>query len=366
MLKFDVTNKVSVVVEGTKFQSNVQKFITKVTDITESVTKGWTLEYTPRLNSAGELNEPSQTFNAIEVPNFTEIQNQVFGAVIYFAQDAEVNAEIAQGKPRVRRVYEEEGRPFRITVSKQKNSFYVLLRVVDETSPFYMVALEFTVTPDRNNPNVPYIVGINQRLNPATGSYTTFDAFFVDSKRMFIEVYRNGEIFNLGNTVITGQTQQGFTVDRVNSAIQYIQKVDTVFKAQAFIVEQSIMEYAFAVAKEQAQSMATQAPQQGAGLGAFFSIGSGLPNQPVNQMYTGQPSFQTPQFAQGAPVMPQQFAGFQPGQQYVNPQQPAQQQFGIPQGVQQPVYQAPPMQQTAFQTQSAPVNISASDLPSGL
>lgn len=379
LFNYNLAGKVDVAVAGTKFHNNVQKFITVVTDTVEgSPTKGWAIEYTPRLNSQGELYEPSQTLNSIAVPNFGAIQEQVFGAVIAFASDAEVNAEIAANKQRVRRVYEAEGNPFRITVSKQRNSFYVLLRVIDTTSPFYMVALEFTVTPDRMNPNVPYIVGIGQRLNAQTGVYTTFDAFFVDSKRMFIEVYRNDNQYNLAQTVITGQSQNGYTIDNRASSIQYIQKVDTVFKAQAFIVEQAIMEYAFAIAKDHTAGL-QQAPQvQGGGFANFF----GAPQQQAAPQFGGQPQlgqqpapqfggqpqfgggFQAPQQGfQAAPVMNQQFQGFQPGQMF-NPNAgfaaPQQQQAGFT----APHQQAAPQQ--PFQAPQGAVAPTVADLPLGI
>lgn len=367
LFNYDVTGKVEVLVTGTKFQNNAQKFLVAVTDVVEgSPTKGWSLEYTPRLNSQGELFDPSQTFNTISVPNFSEIQNQVFGAVMFFAQDQEVNAEIAQGKTRVRRVYEGADRPFRITVSKQRNSFYVLLRVVDATSPFYMVALEFTVTPDKMNPNQPYIVGIGQRLNQTTGVYTTFDAYFVDSKRMFIEVYRNNEMYNLGNTVITGQSQNGYTIDNRNSAIQYIQKVDTIFKAQAFIVEQSIMEYVFMVAKEQTTNVQAQqqAPATNGGFANFFGNAGQQPqfNQQAPQFNVQPqfnqpaPMFQAPQFPQGTAPMQQSFQGVQPNQMFQS-QQPAPQFNPGFNGQQAPAFQAPTEGVT---------NVTVSDLPPGL
>lgn len=370
LFNYEVAGKVEVLVTGSKVQNNVNKFITNVTDIVEgSPTKGWSLEYTPRLNSQGELYEPSQTFNSITVPNFSTIQDQVFGAVVFFAQDSEVNSEIQSGKQRVRRVYESENNPYRITVSKQRNSFYVLLRVVDATSPFYMVALEFTVTPDKMNPNQPYIVGINQRLNAATGAYTSYDAFFVDSKRMFVEVYRNNNNYNLANTRIIGQDQNGYTIDNRNTSIQYIQKVDTIFKAQAFIVEQSIMEYAFAVAKEQTVNVQTQQQQAAnTGLGAFFNQGQAMQQPQFNQQAGGFQ--QTPPFPNGAPVMNQQLQGFQAGQQFqgyapnpqttpINAGQPFNPGFTAP----QPMTGFAP-QQTAFVPQQPQIEVS--DLPPGL
>lgn len=296
LFNVNLEGKVEAKLGSTEVRNNQTKYQAIAKDITTSVTQGWELTFLPQVSSNGTVEDFSKAVHNVKIPNYTQMKAIVLEAAGAFVS----NPQNATTKKPV--VFEGEGQPFRITVIKQKNSLSVTVRVKDVTSPFYMIAIEFIVTPDKTNPSVPYIVGEADNHNVATDEFFSYNAFFVGKKRMYAEIYANNNELTTSIAIKEHKGGKTYAIDRQNTLIQYIQKVDSIYKAEAYIIESSVS--AFLVEKLSATILdihhnrqATEAPQQqpqqaapvSQGFAAFFG---GQQQQQAAPMYTEQPASQ--------------------------------------------------------------------------
>jgi hypothetical protein len=346
-----IASSIKVEVKSPVYKSGKMKFPVLVTDVSNSFTNGWFVQYNPVSQENGtRLYDGSETFSELHIARFSELKSFIETANYYFTQGAQVESI---GGDRKRAIYEPNGL-IRLTVTSQKNSNAVTVTIVDEKSPFYMLSIQFTVTADKSGNNAFYVVGTdNERWDRNTDVFKEFSGNFAPRKARFYRVQQtqNGPAtLRAKIPVINNQyainNDGTFQVDTKLASPEYIQVITNEYKALAYIYEQSLMKNAFEKALAQGlpavqnqTSSQPQAQQQQAQSGfnpAFGIPGAGTPNpnanpSPAPQTFEQQQAQQQQAQQQQAPQAP------------AAPQAPQQNNFSTP-GPSETTNPAPGMQ----------------------
>lgn len=312
-IKETLSKSVSVEVKAPVYRNQKPKHPVIVTDLSQSVTSGWSLTYLPQLFDGNRLYNGSETFDSLSISQFNTIHQIILSAHHYFMTGQQVT-DISNNRKRA--IYELQG--LRVTVTSQTNSVSVVLSVTDETSPFHMLSVAFTVTPNKNAPGSFYVIGSDKSWNKETDTFETYEGYFASPKRRFIRVNNNNNTPTI-KAGFTGQLPDSSLIVDVNKTnLEYIQVISSKYRALAYIVEQELMEFAFARALEQGvQATAPQMVQTNASfIPAFTLPGASLVNNqpPVNQappvQQTGYNPMMQQQMQQAPPPVPFAPVGF--------------------------------------------------------
>lgn len=366
-IKNIVASNISVEVKAPIQRQGKTRIPVLVTDVSESFTKGWFLQYnpTPQENNT-RLYDPAGTFSELRIANFSALKNLVDTANMYFLQGHSV--ETIQGGRR-RAIYELGH--VRLTAMSQPNSVRVTVTITDENSPFYMMSINFTVS---SNDGQPYIIGSDKNWDRNTDSFVEYSANFTGRKVRYFRVHQeqNGPALLRAKIAVNngmyGINQDGtIQVDTQASAgeIEYVQPVNNEFKALAYIYEQAIMEKAFEKAISQGLPTAQQAPNNyqapqvpqmpnANGFTPAFNLGAPAPAPqnfapqapqnagiPLSNQVPGAPNLNSVP-ANGFPTPPANNGGFPANAGFPAPQAPQQEQQQHHQQPQQPAMSGAP------------------------
>ena len=189
-----IASAIAVEVKPARTFNNLSKYPVIVKDISSSVTSGWYIQYNPFLKDDGTLRDGSETFSEVNIPNFSAMQNYIFSAKYYFLNGyGDIKDITRNGKPAKRVIYENNVQGFRFTVTSQAKSVQVTVTVTDETSPFYMMSIPFTVCLS-NTVNGYYIIGSDKNFDNNTGYFKEYDASFAKGKKRFLQIYQEKNI----------------------------------------------------------------------------------------------------------------------------------------------------------------------------
>lgn len=322
MVKQIVGNAIKVEVKSPIQQAGKTKYPVIVTDVSQSATSGWFIQYNPTPQDNGtRLDDRSEAFSELTIAGFDGICNMILTANYYFLQGYQVET-LRTGRKRAS--YEPDNR-FRLTVVQQENSTAVTLTVKDDASPFHMLSIKFTVKTDGQGN--PYIIGADKFWDRNTNTFhEPSNASFAPRKARFYRIFQQqGQAPMLRAKIAVNNNQYAinhdgtFAVDTNASAPEYVQVISSEYKALAYIYEQALMEKAFEMALAQGlpnsqPSMPGYAPNPNTGMPSFtpaFSVGNmGAPNPnatwtPAPQNPAPQPGIQQPAF-QPAPAGNQQ------------------------------------------------------------
>lgn len=255
-------NNVEVTVGQPFMRNNSTKFPVRVTDKTQgSFTQGWSIEYTPNLNRQSKLVDSASAINRVIIPNYDVVREMVVTAHNQFLQGVGVSLN---GNNQRSAKYEQPN--VVLDVFENQSSLAVQLKIVDETSPFYLLLMNFTVMQDRVQIGNLYVGDTDKNFNPQTRTTFANDAYLGPKKHRYYKVNR-----------INGQDQVSRTISYVQNAVSIERKFATLFDAY-------IMNYAF----DKVLSMVLQqAPQQP--MNNNFNQGVyGLPRQNNNVVNNGQ------------------------------------------------------------------------------
>lgn len=309
-IKSVIASSIKVEVKPPVTKSNKTRFPILVTDVGHSFTSGWFVQYNPVAQDNGtRLYDGSETFSELHIARFSELHNLILTANYYFIQGVQVE-QLAENRKRA--IYEPTP-ALRLTVTSQQNSVSVVATITDESSPFHMMSIKFTVTPSNSGDGSYYVVGTdNERWDRNTDTFKEYNASFAPRKGRFYRVHQQQNqpaTLRAKLAVSNGQyaiNHDGtFAIDTNAAAPEYIQVITNEFKALAYIYEQALMSKAFELALAQGLPVAqysnpgapAQPQQQPSNFVPAFSLnGIGNPNPtPVNGMVPpAQPQQQAP------------------------------------------------------------------------
>lgn len=246
-----IANSIQVEVKNPIMRNGSMKYPILVTDISNSFTKGWYIQYNPILQDNGtRLYDGAETFSELNIANFSELQKLIITADYYFLQGQGVE-QLSSGQKIAK--YEINNQ-VRLSVTQKQNSVSVVVTVIDENSPFYMMSIPFSVT----NNGQPYIVGTQDFWDRNTDMLKTYNAIFAPRKRRFYRVFqeKNGPAMLRAKIAVENNQYKinpdgTFEVDVNASVPEYIQVVTNEYKAMAYIYERLIMDIAFERALQQ-------------------------------------------------------------------------------------------------------------------
>lgn len=320
------------------------RFPILVTDVSQSFTSGWFVQYNPVAQDNGtRLYDGAETFSELHIARFSHLKQIVETANYYFLQGVQVET-LSEGRKRA--IYELEG--VRLTATSQSNSVSVVVTIVDEKSPFHMLSIPFTVVLNNSGDGSYHVIGSDtERWDRNTDTFKEFNANFAPRKGRFYRVQQQqNQPATLRAKIAVKNGQYAinydgtFEVDTKSAAPDYIQVITNEYKALAYIYEQALMAKAFEMALAQGLPTAnpiapnTNAPIPPAGASAFV------------------PAFNLGNAGQPAPVPQQQAPA--PVQQQVPAPQSAGSNLAFPAPAQTPAQTPVP---------SAPAGVSAGDLP---
>ncbi|WP_067923990.1 hypothetical protein [Alicyclobacillus shizuokensis] len=231
-----------------------------VTDASESITKGWSLTYYPRLYTQGNprLYDGKETFSALRIANFTPVYNEVLS----LDQRFRAGDGVQQSQRGAYAVYEYPG-VARFSVRQNQNSVSVNMVITDERSPFYMLMINFKVTDSKSAPGQRHLIGSDAQWDANTDTFVEHNAQFAPSKARFLRIHQESrEDQPKIRALVTGMSEQGALISTENAEIVYLQPISSKYAAMAYIVEQEILEHALAEALKQLQAQAVQPPAQ--------------------------------------------------------------------------------------------------------
>ncbi|ARC67242.1 hypothetical protein B14_200031 (plasmid) [Bacillus licheniformis] len=254
-IKQIVSSSIRVDVQDPVTRSGKKKYPVVVTDMGDSFTSCWSIKYFPTAQNNGQrLYDGAQTFSTLSIYKFSKIHNLILTANHYFLENQ--NVEVMKGGRR-RAIYEHNNN-VRLTVTSQANSVLVVLTVIDEESPFYMLSIPFNVVLSNDNSGNYYIIGSEDRWDRTVDMFTESNASFAPGKARFYRVHQNTNQPPILNAKIASNNGQfmihpngSFAVDVEAAPPEWIQVITNEYKALAYIYEQAIMEVAFKKAIEQ-------------------------------------------------------------------------------------------------------------------
>ncbi len=255
-IKEVIGSSIKVEVKNPVTKAGKLRYPILVTDMGNSFTSGWFIQYNPVSQDNGtRLYDGSETFSELHIARFSEVHNLILTANHYFLQNAHVEV---MGDGRKRAIYEPNG-AIRLTVTSQANSTLVIVTIVDEKSPFYMMSIPFTVVLSHDNSGNYYIVGTdNERWDRNTDTFKEFNANFAPRKARFYRVYQQQNQpatlrakIQVNNNQYAIHTDGTFAVDTKSAPPEYIQVINNEYKALAYIYEQALMSKAFEMAISQ-------------------------------------------------------------------------------------------------------------------
>ncbi|WAT23514.1 hypothetical protein O0R52_22290 (plasmid) [Bacillus halotolerans] len=254
-IKQIVSSAIKVEVNKPVIKNGKKKYPVVVTDMGQSITSGWSIKYLPTAQNNGQrLYDGSQTFSALNIHKFSKIHNLIITANHYFLGNQ--NVEVMMDGRR-RAIYEPDNK-IRLTVTSQSNSVVVVVTVIDEESPFYMMSIPFNVVLSNDNSGDYYVIGSEDRWDRTIDMFTESNANFAPRKTRFYRVHQNANQAPTLNARIANHNGQfqihpngSFAIDMEAAPPEWIQVITNEYKALAYIYEQVIMEIAFKKALEQ-------------------------------------------------------------------------------------------------------------------
>jgi hypothetical protein len=324
-IKEVIASSIKVEVKAPVVRNGKTKYPVLVTDMSQSFTSGWFVQYNPVAQDNGtRLYDGAETFSELHIARFSELHNLILTANYYFLQGYSVET-LSDGRKRA--IYEPNGK-VRLTVTSQQNSVSVVATITDEQSPFCMLSIPFTVVQSNTGDGSYYVVGTDKYWDRNTDMFTEYNANFAPRKARFYRVHQQQNqpaTLRAKIAVSNGQYQINpdgtFVVDTNASAPEYIQVISNEYKALAYIYEQALMAKAFEMALAQGLPAAPAANSQAAApnfntgfVPAFVLPNLGAPNpvpaQPVMPSAPVAPAASTAQPTQASifpqvPVQPQ-------------------------------------------------------------
>jgi hypothetical protein len=276
MIKEKVANAINVEVQPAQYG----KYPVIVKDISNSVTAGWSLVY--RVDKSKYNNELFATtgkFSELHIPNFSQLYSHL--QVVYSKFQ---RGEAVEQRYNTRFATYPLDNQFWFTALEKKNGVSITMTVIDESSPFHMLSVNFFVTISQHT-NTPYLVGYDACYDRNTDTFVDkYNANMLPNKRRYIPVHKNGAdapslIKASGQGVQNGMVM----IDENNTEIVYLQEITNERRLLASIYEKMIMEIAFEKASEM---IAAQPQSQTQG---FANQGFGAINQ--NQNWTANAPF---------------------------------------------------------------------------
>ncbi|MCY8466507.1 hypothetical protein [Bacillus atrophaeus] len=254
-IKQIVSSAIKVEVKNPVIKNGKKRYPVVVTDMGQSLTSGWSIKYLPTAQNNGQrLYDGSQTFSTLYIYKFSKIHNLILTANHYFLEN--INVEVMLDGRR-RAIYEPDNK-IRLTVTSQSNSVVVVLTVIDEESPFYMMSIPFKVVLSNDNSGNYYVIGSEDRWDRTIDMFTESNANFAPGKARYYRVHQSANQPPTLSAKIANNNGQfqihpngSFTLDVEAAPPEWIQVITNEYKALAYIYEQVIMEVAFEKALEQ-------------------------------------------------------------------------------------------------------------------
>jgi hypothetical protein len=349
-IKNVIAGSIKVEVKSPVTRNGKTRFPVLVTDVSQSFTSGWFVQYNPVAQDNGtRLYDGSETFSELHIARFSNLKQFIETANYYFLQGVQVE-QLSEGRKRA--IYELEG--IRLTATSQANSVSVVATITDEKSPFHMMSIPFTVVLSNTGDGSYHIIGSDtERWDRNTDVFKEFNANFAPRKGRFYRVQQQQNQpatlrakIAVKNGAYAINHDGTFEVDTNASSPDYIQVITNEYKALAYIYEQALMNKAFEMALAQGLPATGQTPAPNAN----FAV----PNASAGAFV---PAFNLGNAGQPAPVPAQQPAPVQP-QAPVQNQVPAQPQ--APVAPQQP---APVPAGVSFPTPAPTGELKKDDLP---
>jgi hypothetical protein len=247
-----VKGSIKVEVKNPIMRNNQTKYPVLVTDVGDSFTSGWFVQYNPILFEGKDLRDRSESFSELHIARFSELVNLILTGNYYFLQGVQV--EQLQGG-RKRATYQPMP-AVRLTVTSQTNSVSVVVTITDDKSPFHMLSIPFTVVLNQDGSGTYHVIGSeSDRWDRNTDMFKDFNSNFAPRKARFYRVNqeRNGPAtlrakIAVNNGAYAINHDGTFAVDTNASVPEFIQVITNEFKALAYIYEQALMKTAFEMA----------------------------------------------------------------------------------------------------------------------
>lgn len=301
----------------TPFTRNGQtKYPILVTDASSSFTSGWFVQYNPILFEGVNLRDRSEAFTDLHIARFSELESLILTANYYFFQGVQVE-ELQGGRKRA--VYQPTP-AVRLTVTSQRASTFVVVTITDESSPFHMMSIPFTVVLSNAGDGSYHIIGSQEkdRWDRNTDMFREYNANFAPRKGRFYRVHQEKNQQPMMRAKIAVNSNSGqyminpdgtFAVDTNQVVPEFIQVITNEYKALAYLYEQALMKKAFEIAIAQGLPNVNQATPNSNGQTPSTPTGNfvpafSIPGMPVAPNTTvinaGEPNPNPP-----APVAPQ-------------------------------------------------------------
>ncbi|MCD7910999.1 hypothetical protein KC480_05605 [Bacillus velezensis] len=254
-IKEIISSSIEVEVDKPFTKNGKKRHPILVTDTSQSITYGWAIKYNPITTNNGQrLYDGSQSFSDLYIYKFSRIHDLILTANHYFLGNQNVEV-MSDG--RMRAIYEPD-KKIRLTVTSQTSSVLVVLTVIDDISPFYMMSVPFNVVLSNDNTGNYYVIGSDDRWDRNLDVFRDSNSKFAPGKTRFYRVYQNGNQMPTLNAKIANSNGQfhvypsgSFAIDVEAAPPEWIQVITNEYKALAYIYEQVIMQVAFDKALKQ-------------------------------------------------------------------------------------------------------------------